>query len=254
MPLAVLVSAIASTLLLPPVSPLLLCLAGVLLRRRMPRGAAAMVALGVIVLLLLSTRAGALLVVRPLENQYPALSDPGAAGSAQAIVILGSRRIVGAPEYGGADDANPIGMKRLQYGAYLHRRTGLPILVTGGNPDGSPESEAAVMARVLQRDFGVPVRWQEQHSDTTAENATLTAAMLKAEGIERVLLVTDSLHMPRAMRAFALSGLQAQAAPTLFAGPARARLTDYLPNAGSLQLSSYALHEWVGQCWYLLRH
>lgn len=253
MPLAVLVSAIASTLLLPPVSPLLLCLAGVLLRRRMPRGAAAMVALGAGLLLLFSTRAGALLVVRPLENQYPALSDAGAASNAQAIVVLGSGRIDRAPEYGGTDDANPIGMKRLQYGAYLHRQTGLPILVTGGNPDGSPESEAAVMARVLQRDFDVPVRWQEQRANTTADNATLSAAMLRADGIERVLLVTDSLHMPRAMQVFSRTGLQVQAAPTVFAGPARSRLTDYFPNAGSLQLSSYALREWVGQCWYLLR-
>ncbi len=254
MPLAVLVSAVASTLLLPPVAPLLLCLAGALLRRRMPRGGPLLVALGVALLLLLSTRVGALLVVRPLENQYPALSAPVAAGNAQAIVILGSGRIDRAPEYGGADDAKPIGMKRLQYGAYLHRQTGLPILVTGGNPDGSPESEAAVMARVLQRDFGVPVRWQEQQSNTTADNATLSAAMLRADGIERVLLVTDSLHMPRAMRVFALTGLQVQAAPTVFAGPARARPIDYFPNAGSLQLSSYALHEWIGQCWYRLRH
>ncbi|MFX7731723.1 YdcF family protein, partial [Acinetobacter baumannii] len=92
---------------------------------------------------------------------------------------------------------------RLQYAAYLARRTGLPILVTGGSPDGSPESEAALMARNLQRDVGVPVRWQETRADTTAQNASYSAAMLKADGIERILLVTDSIHMPRAMRVFA---------------------------------------------------
>lgn len=255
MPLSVLVSALASTLLLPPASPLLLALAGLLLRRHAPRWrrfGLLLIVLGVATLLVLSTRIGSLLLIAPLENSYPVLRSPGQA-QAQAIVILGSGRIDRAPEYGGLDDANAIGMKRLQYGAYLHRQSGLPILVTGGNPDGSPESEAAVMARTLERDFAVPVRWQEGRSNTTYDNATLSAAMLKEAGISRILLVTDSLHMPRAMQVFATTELQVQAAPTVFAGQARTRVTDYLPNATSLQLASYALREWIGQLWYRVR-
>ncbi|WP_413457246.1 YdcF family protein [Herbaspirillum huttiense] len=251
MSLPVLISAIASSLLLPPVSPVLLYLAGVMLRRRAPRVGLALMLLGGAILLVLSTRIGALWVVRPLETQYPPLASPG---QAQAIVILGSGRMDQAPEYGGSDESTPLGMKRLQYGAYLARQTGLPILVTGGSPDGSPQSEAAVMARTLQRDFGVAVCWQETRSDTTAENASYSAAMLRAEGIERVLLVTDTLHMPRAMRVFTQTGLQVQAAPTLFLDRARARPTDYLPRAGNLDLASYALREWIGQCWYRVRH
>lgn len=253
MPVAVLVSAIASTLLLPPVSPLLLSLAGLLLRRHWPRLGRGLAVAGLLILLVLSTRAGALLLVRPLEARYPALIEP-VAGDAQAIVVLGSGRLDLAPEYGGRDDPKAIGMKRLQYGAYLHRQTGLPVLVTGGNPDGSPESEAAVMARSMERDLGIKVRWQEQHSNTTAENATLSAAMLKADGVQRILLVTDALHMGRAARAFALTGLQVRAAPTVFFSTARPRPTDYFPNASNLDLSSYALREWAGQAWYQLRH
>lgn len=250
MSLPVLISALASSLLLPPVSPFLMCLAGFWLRRRAPRTGLALMLLGALILLVLSTRIGALWVIRPLEAQYAPLAS---AGNAQAIVVLGSGRIDEAPEYGGSDDSTAIGMKRLQYAAYLARRTGLPLLVTGGSPDGSPESEAALMARNLQRDFGVPVRWQETRADTTAQNASYSAAMLKADGIERILLVTDSIHMPRAMRVFAHTGLQVQAAPTVFAGRSRPRLTDYLPRAGNLELASYALREWVGQLWYGLR-
>ncbi|KAF1040302.1 MAG: hypothetical protein GAK35_03525 [Herbaspirillum frisingense] len=251
MPLSVLISAIASTLLLPPVSPVLLCTAGFLLRRRARRTGRLLMALGIALLLVLSTHVGALLLVRPLESQYRPLSG---AGDAQAIVILGSGRIDNAPEYGGIDDANMIGMKRLQYGAYLHRQTGLPILVTGGAPDGSPESEAALMARTLSRDFGVETRWQEGRSNNTAENATMSAAMLKAAGITRILLVTDSIHMPRSMRAFAQTGLDVRAAPTMFATSARPRVVDYFPNASNLRLASYAMHECVGQLWYMIRH
>lgn len=250
MSFSILLSAVASSLLLPPVSPLLLCLAGLLWRRRAPRTGAALMLAGLAVLLLLSTRVGALWLIGPLERQYPPLKT---VGDAQAIVILGSGRIDQAPEYGGLDDATPLGMKRLQYGAALQRSSGLPILVTGGSPDGSPESEAEVMARILQRDFGVTVRWQERQADTTADNATWTAAMLQANGIQRVLVVTDSIHMPRAMRAFARTGLQARAAPTLFLAPARTGVTDYLPGASHLQMASYALREWIGQAWYRLR-
>jgi uncharacterized SAM-binding protein YcdF (DUF218 family) len=248
---SVLLSALAGALLLPPLNGLLLCAAGLFLRPRRRRAGNLLLALGAALLLVLSTRAGALLLVRPLENQY---APPAGPGNAQAIVILGAGRQANAPEYGNADAASMNGLKRLEYGAYLHKQTGLPILVTGGSPDGSPESEASLMARVLRQDFDVAARWQEGRSNNTAENAAMSAALLKPAGIERVLVVTDAIHMPRAMRAFAATGLQATAAPTLFAGSARTLPTDYLPNAASLQLASYAMHEWIGQLWYRLRY
>lgn len=251
MPFSVLLSAIASALLLPPVNSLLLCAAGFLLRRRMRKAGNLLIFLGVAMLLVLSTRPGAMLLVRPLENQYPPLA---AAGDAQAIVILGAGRLDNAPEYGNTDEASLIGMKRLQYGAYLHRKTGLPILVTGGNPDGSPESEAALMARTLRRDLGAEARWQEQRSNTTYDNAAMSAALLQAAGIERILLVTDAIHMPRSVRAFAGAGFKVTPAPTVFTSAARPLITDYFPSASNLQLSSYAMREWIGQAWYQIRH
>ncbi len=251
MPFSVLLSAIASALLLPPANSLLLCAAGFLLRRRMRKTGNLMIFLGVAMLLVLSTRLGAMLLVRPLENQYPPLA---AAGDAQAIVILGAGRMGNAPEYGHDDEASMIGMKRLQYGAYLQRKTGLPILVTGGSPDGSPESEAALMARTLRRDLGAEVRWEEKRSNTTYDNAVMSADMLKQDNIGRILLVTDAIHMPRSVRVFSSTGLKVTPAPTVFTGMASSRITDYFPAASNLQLSSYAMHEWIGQAWYWVRH
>lgn len=253
----VLLSAIAGALLLPPLNALLLCAAGCLLRPRRHRAGNLMIALGVALLLVLSTRAGALLLAAPLEHQYPPLRDARQAAQiagAQAIVILDADRIGGAPEYDGADQPSLMGLKRLEYGTYLHRATGLPILVTGGNPDGSQEAGAAMLARVLRNDFNVEARWQEGRSNNTNDNAVMSAALLKPAGVARVLLVTDAIHMPRAIRAFAAAGLQATAAPTLFNNQVRGRLTDYFPGAGNLSLASYAMHEWIGQLWYRLRY
>jgi uncharacterized SAM-binding protein YcdF (DUF218 family) len=253
----VLLSAVAGAVLLPPLNAMLLCALGCLLRPRLRRTGNLLIALGAALLLVLSTRAGALLLVAPLENQYAPLADAGKASlasGAQAIVILDADRIGGAPEYGGNDQPSLMGLKRLEYGAFLHRSTNLPILVTGGNPDGSQESGAAMLARVLRNDFQVEARWQEGASDNTNANAMLSAAMLKPAGVGHVLLVTDAIHMPRAMRAFAAAGLQATPAPTLFNSRVRGRLTDYFPGAGNLSLAGYAMHEWIGLLWYRLRY
>lgn len=250
----VLLSALAGAVLLPPLNAILLCGIGLLLRRRWRRAGNLLAVLGIALLLALSTRTGALLLARPLEQQYPALAADRIPADVQAIVILGAGRQSNAPEYGGTDAASTNGLKRLEYGAYLHRRSKLPILVTGGNPDGSLESEAALMARALHDDFGMDARWQEGSSNNTNDNAVMSAALLKPDGISRVLVVTDAIHMPRAMRAFAAAGLQATAAPTLYAGTGRALPTDYFPTAGNLALSSYAMHEWIGQWWYRLRY
>ncbi|HAK93275.1 MAG TPA: YdcF family protein, partial [Massilia timonae] len=97
---------------------------------------------------------------------------------------------------------------RLRYAAHLHRRTGLPILVSGGAPGPGAMSLADAMAAALREDFGVPVRWVEGRSRNTAENAMFSAALLRPEKVGRVLLVTDAMHMERARTVFQRGGLQ----------------------------------------------
>ena len=67
---------------------------------------------------------------RAWSEHYPPLDLPRAA-DAQAIVILGGggQRSF-APEYGGPA-ADPVLLEKLNYGAFIARKTGLPILVTG---------------------------------------------------------------------------------------------------------------------------
>src|SRR5205085_10323064 len=106
-------------------------------------------------------------------------------------VVVWGGRLARAPEYGGRDVPSYITGARLRYAAKLHHETGLPILVTGGAPDGSKEAEAIVMARSLREDFAVPVKWIELRSSNTAENASFSTQILKQAGVQRILLVTD---------------------------------------------------------------
>jgi len=245
-----LVSSLAGAVLLFPLNVVLLGALGLLLRRRRPE-AIWLSWTALVLLLVFSTRAGALLLVAPLEAQTPALTSisPGA----QAIVVLSGARLSDAPEYDRQDKPGFITLARLQYAARLHRTSGLPLFVTGGKPDGSAESEAAVMARSLHDDFGVVARWQEQASDTTADNARLSAPILHNAGIQRVLLVTDAMHMPRAVQSFRARGIDAIPAPTIFFSKERLTLNDWLPGGEGLRRSNYALHEWIGMLWYRLR-
>ncbi|RQO37083.1 YdcF family protein [Herminiimonas sp. KBW02] len=246
-------NAVASALLLPPFNLILLCAMGLLLRPRWPRLGVTVSVLALLILAVCSTRSGAMLFVTPLEKQNPTLQAGDTAG-AQAIVVLGGSRITNAPEYGGQDIPSAISLHRLRYAASLYRSTHLPVLVSGGHPDGGSTSEASVMARVLKEDFSVPVRWLEQTSNNTAENAQLSARMLRAAGVQRILLVTDAIHMQRAQWAYQQAGLEVVAAPTIFISSAHTTPADFLPSSQGLQLSAYALHEWLGLAWYRWRH
>jgi uncharacterized SAM-binding protein YcdF (DUF218 family) len=246
-------NAAVGALLLPPLNLILLCVLGLWLTRRHPRTGATLSVLSLVLLIALSTRPGAMLVVAPLEKLNAPLSATDVK-NAQAIVVLGAGRISNAPEYGGQDIPSSIALQRLRYAAKLQRETGLPILITGGRPDGSAESEAAIMARTLREDFVVPVRWLEPESNNTAENAQFSAAILRKAGVQRILLVTDAMHMQRARLVFKQTGLTIVAAPTAFTSAESGTAVDLIPHARWLQYCGYAMHEWLGLAWYRLRH
>jgi uncharacterized SAM-binding protein YcdF (DUF218 family) len=242
-------SYVLGQLALPPTCLVVAALGGVLL---MPRWRAAGLAIAtgsLFALLALSTSFVAQALIRTLEPPPLAATQRDAA---QAVVILAGGRVHASPEWGG-DTVSASTLRRLRYGARLARETGLPVLLSGGNPERAPLPEARLMQAALERDFDVRARWIEDRSDTTAENARLSAAILAPLGLTRVLLVTDAYHMPRARRAFAVAGLTPIAAPTGYIGRAAFRLPHLVPNAEALRVSNLALREWVAGLWYRLR-
>ena len=239
--------------LLPPLSLVLLACLGWWLARRFRFAGNTIIVTAIALLLVLSTGAGSRLLVAPLENRSLPVPNPKMV-NAQAIVILGGGRSFAAPEDGDRDQPSTQTLARLRHGARLHRLTGLPVLVSGGAPGRGGESEAAVMARALREDFQIPVRWIEDTSENTAQNAAHAATLLQEAGIHRVLLVTDAIHMPRAMQIFSKTGLTVMSAATDFRSRKPLSAADFIPSAGPLQSSHYALHEWIGMVWYRLRY
>ncbi|MDP2867420.1 YdcF family protein [Methyloversatilis sp.] len=228
-----------STLLLPPVSPLLASTLGLLLRGRHPRTGAVLAWSGLIALWLLATP----VVSGWLERSTYATNAVADLSDAQAIVILGAGSSDNLVDYDG-QTVNGLALERLRAGARLARQTGLPLLVSGGVVwQGQPEAD--MMAAVLQEQ-GVAVRWIESASRDTGDNAALSAVALGRDGITRVALVTHAFHMRRAMEHFRRAGLTPLAAPTLIRRDGGVSPGDLVPTMRALSQSWVALHEWLG--------
>jgi uncharacterized SAM-binding protein YcdF (DUF218 family) len=227
------------SLMLPPAGPLLLGFGGLLLLGRRPRIARLLLVSGLGSLWLLSTPVVSD-ALTGLVERYPAL-DLARPSGAQAIVVLGGGGQRGfAPEYGGPA-AEPMLLERLAYAAYAARVTGLPLLVTGFRV------EAHAMAATLTRNFGLDPRWLDDRSYDTFENAAHSAAILKAAGISRVILVTHSTHLPRAVAEFRAAGIEVVPAPVGVLTVRDLGLYRYLPNASTLLRSFAAVYELIGE-------
>ena len=247
--------AIIRMLILPPLSLFLVYGIGLLLQGRLPRLGRFLRIAAIFLLVLLSTQGGAWLFMRPLESLEKPLTSTRHTG-AQAIVVLAAGRLRNNPEYAARDIPDAIALARLRYTAKLHHETGLPVLVSGGaaTTEAGVEPLAYGMARALQDEFITPVKWQEDKSFNTAENASYAAKLLKPAGIQRILLVTDAMHMRRAKMMFEQQGMNVVAAPTQFFAREQLTYRDFFPDVESLRRSNYAIYEWLGIVWYRVKY
>jgi uncharacterized SAM-binding protein YcdF (DUF218 family) len=231
--------ALARNLILPPAGPLLLAISGSILMRRHRRAGWALLIVGLSSLWLLATPVVADALSR-LAEHYPPL-DLARPVRALAVVILGGGgQRLAAPEYAGPAAEFEL-LERLSYGAFVARRTGLPVLVTGLGP------EATTMRASLARDFGISTRWFEDQSHDTYENARFSARLLRADGVRRIVLVTSSTHLWRATHEFESAGLEVVPAPAGVWAPREMTVFRFVPGPGALMRSHAALYELIGE-------
>lgn len=237
--------AVLTAQLIPPLLFAWLALAGGLLAWPRRRAAGVLALLGALGLLALATPFAAGWLRASLEATPP--SDRGPPPG--AIVILGADavRTMGGMEVG------PLTLERLRAGAALQRATGLPVLVSGGPVGPAQEPLARLMAASLAADFGIATRWVEPLAGDTRENATRSAAMLRAAGVAAAHLVTHGWHMPRARAAFARAGLAVRDAPLRRHARPEGAWQDFVPRADHLAVSWWMLREWAGRLVYRLR-
>lgn len=120
-----------------------------------------------------------------------------------AIVILGAAVWAGGKP-------SPALERRIQHAAKLYHQGAAPIIIGSGGLGKHPPSEAEIMAKCLV-ELGVPASsiLSETRSHTTLENATYSARILRRSGGQRVLVVSDRYHLPRAVLCFRTLGFSA---------------------------------------------
>jgi uncharacterized SAM-binding protein YcdF (DUF218 family) len=232
------VKSILRNLILPPTGLLILAFVGLLLSRRHRRLGNALIATSLGLIWLGSLPVVANWLQRQAER-YPPL-DLSRPVNAQAVVILagGSERT--APEYGGPAIAGDT-LERVDYGAYIARRTSLPVLVTGSN------DEAEAMRATLMRSFNITPRWVDTRSGDTFDNARFSARLLRADHVSRIILVTTGMHEWRAVHEFMAAGLQVVPAPVGNRIPQQLHMESFVPAVNALMHSHEAIYELIGE-------
>ncbi len=141
--------------LIPPNLFILLAMVGVVLAWRSRRAGLALVTAAVACLYLVrSTPVVGFLLIRAADNivrVVPTLPLPLPAPPGAIVVLSAEYRHSNVP--GGRDRVGPVTLERLAEAAREQRRTGLPILVSGGWLKDADDSLAGMMARSLQKRF-----------------------------------------------------------------------------------------------------
>jgi uncharacterized SAM-binding protein YcdF (DUF218 family) len=203
-------------------------------------------------------------LMRSLEWQY--LPDK-ILPTADAIVVLGGgteaadypRQTV---EVNGAGD-------RVIFAAQLYKQGKSPhILLSGGNIaflSSTSHKEAEDMRDLLLlMDIPQDAIWIETQSRNTYENAVFSKHILQEKNIQRILLVTSALHMPRSVSLFEKQGVDVIPAPADFTVTQQGwqhllepnletQIINLFPNTSNLSLTTKAMKEYLGIFYYKVR-
>ncbi len=122
--------------------------------------------------------------------------------------------VLGAAVYG--DSPSPVFRERIEQGIRLYNGgySGKIIFTGGiGSDGGMAESEAA---KKYALEKGIPEEdiFTETRSTITQENLEFAMEIMDREGFETALIVSDPLHMRRAMTLAEYYGIEAYSSPT----------------------------------------
>lgn len=137
------------------------------------------------------------------------VGDRDQAAPADAIIVLGAAAYDAKP--------SPVFEERIRHGLELYRQGYAPKLIfTGGfGGTGARFSESQVARRYALKQ-GIPARdiLIESRSRTTRQNLVEAKRLMEARGMRRAILVSDPLHMARALRLSDELGIDALASST----------------------------------------
>ena len=143
-----------------------------------------------------------------LASRIYSFRNVRSAAPADAAVVLGAAVWT--------TEVSPVFRERINHAVNLYQRGQVGKLIfTGGQGNAGEPTESAA-ARQYAIESGVPANdiLIEQKSHTTYENILYAKQLADAHGVKKVLIVSDPLHMKRAMTMASDVGLVAEPSPT----------------------------------------
>jgi uncharacterized SAM-binding protein YcdF (DUF218 family) len=99
----------------------------------------------------------------------------------------------------------------------------------------------------LLRNFEIDARWVDDEAYDTFENARNSVRLLKAGGVNRVVLVTHATHMWRSVHEFTAAGVEVVPAPVGILAERDLGIARYVPNPEALLRACAAINELLGE-------
>ncbi len=137
------------------------------------------------------------------------VGDRDQAAPADAIIVLGAAAYDAKP--------SPVFEERIRHGLDLYRRGYAPVLIfTGGyGGAGARFAESQVARRyALRQQVPEDAILIETESRTTRQNLEQARTLMRQHDLHRVIVVSDPLHMARALRLCSELGIDARASST----------------------------------------
>ncbi|HVI55740.1 MAG TPA: YdcF family protein [Luteibacter sp.] len=159
---------------------------------------------------------------------------------AEAIVVLGGGKLPGA------DWSRTT--TRAGRGLTLWRDGFAPLLLVSGVDQADELAHGFALSGVPSGDLRV-----ERSSLNTHENARNSAAILRADGLSDILLVTSAIHMRRAAGCFRHEGIEVSPVPADDGHAALALAPAWFPRRDALTLTARCLREYLALMVYRWR-
>lgn len=149
---------------------------------------------------------GAFAWTRWVYLQIEKYASEDAAAPADAIAVFGAAEYDGKP--------SPVYRARLDHALALYHRGIAPLIITLGGDGGDKYTEGAV-GRAYLMGMGVPESdlIAETESRTTEDSARRVAVIARANGMHRLVIVSDATHLFRIQSICAADGLSVLTSP-----------------------------------------
>ena len=226
---------------------------------RRPRLGRGLVGTGVLLLLLFSNGFVSLRLVQPLESRYPAAPEfrsdatvPAAFARCRYVVVLGSGH-ADVADLPATSKLSSHGLARLAEGVRLLRA--LPaakLIVTGPGDPGQPTHAAVLAQAAIALGVSADRIVKIEHARDTEDEVNAVHLLV---GDAPLALVTSAWHLPRAVALAQRAGLDTLPCPAGYLGKSGpgGRWSGLSWSPESLERSSWALRERLGNLWLWLR-